>query len=62
MATERNGIAALQARLDMMIAEFRAARQRRLLKQGIALWERTEMAQRELDLVDDTELPPTKIN
>jgi hypothetical protein len=62
MATERDGIAALQARLDRMIAEFRAARQRRLVKQGMALWERHEAAQRELDLVDDTELPPTKIN
>ena len=51
-----------QARLDGMIAEFRAARQRRLVKQGMALWTRTEAAQRELDLVTEAEPPPTKIS
>ena len=61
MATGRDAIEALQARLDRMIAEFRAARQRRLVKQGLALWER-EAAQRALATIGDTALPPTKIN
>jgi len=62
MAIKGEDVDALQARLDTMSAELRAARQRRLVKQGIALWERTEATQPELELVDDTELPPTKIN
>ena len=62
MATGRHGLEALQARLDRMIAEFRTARQRRLIKQHLALWERTEAAQRTLASIADTELPPTKIN
>jgi len=61
LATGRHGLEALQARLDRMIAEFRAARQRRLVKQHLALWER-EAAQRALASIADTELPPTKIN
>jgi hypothetical protein len=32
---------ARQARLEFMLEEFRAAEQRRLVKQGIALWNRT---------------------
>jgi hypothetical protein len=35
-----------QARLDAMIDEFQKARQSRLLKQGLILWNRTERAQR----------------
>jgi hypothetical protein len=30
-----------QARLEFMLEEFRAAQQRRRVKQGIALWNRT---------------------
>ena len=30
-----------QARLDFMVEEFRAAQQRRIVKRGIALWNRT---------------------
>ena len=41
-----NHTAEQQARLERMIDEFRAARQRRLVKQGIALWNRTEQAYR----------------
>jgi hypothetical protein len=46
-------------RLDTMIAEFRAARQRRLEKQGIALWNRTESAFREAAAKGDS--PPSKL-
>jgi hypothetical protein len=37
MAIERGDIDERQARLDVIVAEFRAAQQRRLVKQGIAL-------------------------
>jgi hypothetical protein len=43
MAIERNDLEERQARLDMMIAELRAAEQRRLVKVGSALWRRTEL-------------------
>ena len=46
-------------RLDTMIAEFRAARQRRLEKQGIALWNRTETAFREAAARGES--PPWKL-
>ena len=59
MAIERNTLEERQARLDAMIAEFRAARQRRLTKQGIALWKRTE-AQHALSALVDP--PATKLN
>jgi hypothetical protein len=42
MAIEQNNLEERQARLDAMIAEFRAAQQRRLVKVGKALWSRTE--------------------
>jgi hypothetical protein len=41
MATERDDAAERLARLEKMIEEFRAARARRLVKRGIALWNRT---------------------
>jgi hypothetical protein len=43
-----------------MIDEFRAARQRRLVKQGIALWNRTEQAYR--NEAAKGEPPPVKLN
>lgn len=43
-----------------MLEEFRLARQRRLEKQGIALWNRTEEAFRNVAVKG--ELPPGKIN
>ena len=46
MAIEQNNVEERQARLDAMIAEFRAAQQRRLVKAGKALWRNTERAQR----------------
>ena len=46
MAIERNDRDERQARLDAMIAEFRAAQQRRSVKVGKALWHKTERAQR----------------
>jgi len=45
MAIDRNDSDERQARLDAMIAEFRAAQQRRLVKAGKILWNRTEAAQ-----------------
>ena len=42
MAIEQNNAEERQARLDAMIAEFRTAQQRRLVKVGKALWTRTE--------------------
>ena len=45
MAIERNTLEEQQARLDVMIAEHRVAEQRRLVKLGIALWNRTESSQ-----------------
>ena len=46
MANEVDPAHEQEARLGKMIDEFRAARQRRLVKQGIALWHRTEEAHR----------------
>ena len=43
-----------------MIDEFRAARQRRLVKHGIALWNRTEEAYRKA--ADTREPPPEKLD
>lgn len=45
MVIDCNDTKERQARLDAMIEEFRAARQRRFVKTGIALWNRTEAAQ-----------------
>ena len=42
MAIDRNDTDERQARLDAAIDQHRAAQQRRLVKQGIALWNRTE--------------------
>jgi hypothetical protein len=49
-----------QKRLQTMIDEFRAARQRRLEKQGMDLWNRTETAYR--DAVAKGDPPPFKLN
>ena len=45
MAIDTNDTAERQARLDTMIAEFRTAQQRRLVKVGKALWRRSERAE-----------------
>ena len=49
-----------QARIDAMIEEFRAAQQRRLVKRGIALWNRAEAAQRAMECVADP--PPETVH
>jgi len=59
MAIERNDVDERQARLDVIIGEFRAARQRLLVKQATALWNRSEAHRRAAAKV---ELPPAKIN
>lgn len=43
-----------------MVEEFRAARQRRLVNRGKALWNRTEMEHQALAVGVD--LPPSKVN
>jgi len=60
MAIQRDNTDEREARLDTMIAQFRAEEQRALLKRGIALWTRTE-AQRRFARYDAT-LPANKIN
>ena len=45
MAIEQDDAEERRLRIDTMIDEFRAARQRRLLQQGIALWKRAEAAE-----------------
>jgi hypothetical protein len=59
MPIERNDVDERQARIDGMVAEFRAARQRRRVKQGTARWKRTEEALRQ---AARAEAPPTKVN
>jgi hypothetical protein len=58
-AIEQHDIDERQARIDAMTAEFRAAQQRRFVKHGIALWNRTEVALRQ---AAQAEPPPTKLN
>ena len=60
MASEPTHLEELQAQLDTMIEEFRVARQRRLEKQGITLWNRTEAAFRNAALKGEP--PPEKVN
>ena len=43
-ARAEHDMAERQARREKMLAEFRAAQQRRLVKQGMALWNQTEAA------------------
>ena len=60
MAIDRNDTDERQARLDLMIEEFRAAQQRRFVKQGIVLWNRAEAAQ--LAMACAAPPPPHKVN
>jgi len=59
MVIDRHDADDRQARIDKMIAEFRAARQRRQVKQGAALWNRTEEALRH---ASRAEPPPMKLH
>ena len=61
MAIQRTDLEEQQARLDTMVEEFRVARQRRLEKQGAALWNRTAQAHRTAVAVKG-EPPPEKVN
>jgi hypothetical protein len=54
MALPHDTSAARQARLEKMLEDLRAAEQRRLVKQGIALWNQTEAA----DLAARTQAAP----
>ena len=60
MAIDRNDSDERQARLDAMIDEFRAAQQRRLVKAGKILWNRTEAAQQTMACVEPA--PPDKVH
>ena len=59
MPIERFDLEERQARIDKMMVEFRAARQRRLVKQGMTLWNRTEMEQGH---APPAQPPPSKLN
>ena len=60
MAIDRHDTDERQAQLDEMIDRFRAAEQRRLVKQGIALWNRTEAAYQMTRLSEPP--PPEKLD
>ena len=60
MASDRTHLEEQQERLDTMIEEFRVARQRRLEKLGIALWNQTERARR--NAAAKGEPPPEKLH
>jgi hypothetical protein len=60
MPIDRNDSEERQARLDAMVEEFRAARQRRLVKQGIVLWNRAEAAHQAMACVEPA--PPDKVH
>ena len=55
MPIEQCDIDERQQRVDRMVEEFRAARQRRLVRQGKALWRRTEAEHRAIGV--EAELP-----
>ena len=60
MAIDRNDRDERQARIDALIEEFRAARQRRLVRQGIALWNRAEAEQQAMTWAEPP--PPEKVH
>ena len=60
MAIERNESEDRQARLDAMIEEFRAARQRRLVKAELVHWNREATDKRAMACVKA--VPRDKIN
>jgi len=60
MSNDRNDSEERQAHLDAMVEEFQAARRRRLVKTGIALWNRTEATQQAMACVAPT--PPDKVH
>ena len=60
MAIDRNDSDERQARLDVMIEEFRAAQQRQLVKRGILLVKRAEAARQAMACFAPT--PPVKVH
>jgi hypothetical protein len=60
MAIDRNDREERQARIDALIAQFRAAQQRRLVKRGIVLWKRAEAARPAMTYVEPP--PPEKVH
>ena len=60
MAIDRNDHDERQARIDALIAQFRAAQERRLVKRAIALWKRAEAAQQAMTYVEPP--PPEKVH
>lgn len=57
---EEPAVAEKQTRLEKMLAESRAAQQRWLVKQGMALWNQTEAAY--LAAQAETGPPPPRMN
>jgi hypothetical protein len=57
MAIDRSNTDERVARVDLMLAEFRTAQQRRLVKEGLALWTRTEAAYPSAAVVDQLPVP-----
>ena len=60
MAIDRNDRDERQARIDAFIEELRAAQQRRLVKRGIALWNRAEAAHQAMTCAEPP--PPEKVH
>ena len=60
MAIDRDDRDEREARLNALIEEFRVAQQRRLVKRGIALWNRAEAAHQAMAYVDPP--PPEKVH
>ena len=58
MAIDRNEPAERRARIDQLIEEYRAAKQRRLVRLAIELWRDTEARQQFVEL----EAPPQRIH
>ena len=57
MAIQRDDKDERDIRIDMLTEHFRAAEKRALLKRGIELWTRTELA-----MMDETPRPAAKVN
>ena len=60
MANDIKDVDGLQARIDALIEEVRATRQRLLVTRGIAMWNRAEAVQGAMMGV--TPLPPEKVH
>ena len=60
MPIDRNNTEERESRIDAMVEEFRAAQQRRLVKRGIAFWNRAEVLRQAKVFVEPP--PPAKVH